>query len=71
MRAAPGELEHRFSAESYLDLIEHWFERERFAELDRRTAERLRDRALVRLRELPAASFRWRAPLVSLVAARG
>jgi hypothetical protein len=71
VRAAPAELEHRFGAERYLGLIEHWFERERFAELDRETAERLRDRALVRLREVPAASFLWRAPLVSLVAIRG
>ncbi len=70
VRASPERLEHRFSAESYFDLLEHWMERERFAALDKQTATHLREVALDRFRRLPAGSFLWRAPLVSVAAER-
>ncbi len=70
VRATAEALEHRFTPERYLDLVEHWWESERFAELDAATAARLRDTALRHLRDLPVGAFAWRAPLVSVVAQR-
>ncbi len=70
VRAAPELLEHWFSPESYLDLLEHWMELERFEALDAQAAAHLRAAALDRFRRLPAGSFQWRAPLVSVVAER-
>jgi SAM-dependent methyltransferase len=71
VRAAPEVLEHRFSPESYLDLLEHWMEVERFEALDAQGAAHLRAAALAQFRRLPAGAFHWRAPLVSVVAERG
>jgi SAM-dependent methyltransferase len=71
VRASPEALERRFTPESYLDLLEHWMEMERFEALDVQTAAQLRDAALARFRALPVGSFHWRAPLVSVVAERG
>jgi ubiquinone/menaquinone biosynthesis C-methylase UbiE len=63
-------LEHRFTPESYLDLLEHWLDRELFAGLDRGTQRQLRSRALESLRRLPAKAFVMRQPLVRVVGRR-
>ena len=64
--ARPEWLEHRFSAESYLDLLEHWVEREVFEQLAADQRQHLRATALARMRELPGEAFAWRRPLVSV-----
>ena len=63
-------LEHRFTPESYLDLLEHWIDRELFAGLDQETRRQLRARAIERMRELRPDAFRWRRPLVRVVGTR-
>jgi len=59
-------LEHRFTAKSYLDLLEHWIERELFEKLDADRRQELRTAALHRMRELGPTAFVWRRPLVSV-----
>ena len=59
-------LEHRFTPEGYLDLLEHWIERELFEKLDADRREHLRAMALRRMRELGTTAFVWRRPLVSV-----
>ena len=59
-------LEHRFTPEGYLDLLEHWIERELFEQLDADLRQRLRASALHRMRELGPTAFVWRRPLVSV-----
>lgn len=61
-------LEHRFTAKGYLDLLEHWMERELFEQLDAEPRQRLRTTALHRMRELGPTAFVWRRPLVSVTA---
>ena len=61
-------LEHRFTAESYMDLLEHWIERELFEKLDADQRQQLRAAALHRMRELGTTAFVWRRPLVSVTA---
>jgi ubiquinone/menaquinone biosynthesis C-methylase UbiE len=63
-------LEHRFTPESYLDLLEHWVDRELFAGLDHETRLRLRARAIERMSDLRTDAFRWRRPLVRVVGTR-
>jgi ubiquinone/menaquinone biosynthesis C-methylase UbiE len=63
-------LEHRFTAEGYLDLLEHWIDRELFAGLDADTREQLRSVSLQRMRDLPERAFLWRRPLVQVVGRR-
>ncbi len=70
VRARDVWLEHRFTAEGYLDLLEHWIDRELFAALDADTRERLRARSLERMRDLPERAFQWRRPLVQVVGRR-
>lgn len=70
VRARDVWLEHRFTAETYLDLLEHWIDRELFAGLDRETRDQLRAVALERMGDLPAAAFVWRRPLVRVVGRR-
>ncbi len=57
-------LEHRFTPESYLDLLEHWIERELFEKLDADALQDLRAAALARMRDLRPLAFVWRRPLV-------
>jgi len=59
-------LEHRFTPESYLDLLEHWMERELFEKLDADRSRELRAAVLHRMRELGPTAFVWRRPLVSV-----
>jgi SAM-dependent methyltransferase len=70
VRAWDASLEHRFTPESYLDLLEHWIDRDLFAGLDRETRLQLRARALERMGDLRADAFRWRRPLVRVVGTR-
>ncbi len=63
-------LEHRFTPETYLDLLEHWIDREVFAGLDPETREQLRAMALEGMGDLPGDAFVWRRPLVRVVGRR-
>jgi SAM-dependent methyltransferase len=63
-------LQHRFTPESYLDLLEHWIDRDLFASLDQETRLQLRARAMERMSDLRADAFRWRRPLVRVVGTR-
>jgi len=70
VRARDVWLEHRFTPEGYLDLLEHWIDREVFAGLDRETREQLRAMALEGMSDLPPEAFVWRRPLVRVVGRR-
>jgi hypothetical protein len=70
VRATGEVLDHQFTAQSYLDLVEHWIEDDTFAELDPQRRADARRRILRRLGGLPSAALRWRLPLVSVVARR-
>ena len=70
VRARDVWLEHRFTPEAYLDMLEHWIDRELFAGLDGETRGQLRAMALEGMRELPANAFLWRRPLVRVVGRR-
>jgi ubiquinone/menaquinone biosynthesis C-methylase UbiE len=63
-------LEHRFTPESYLDLVEHWIDREVFATLDAESRHQLRTVALRMMGELRSDAFLWRRPLVGVVGRR-
>ena len=70
VRASSDVLEHRFTPQEYLDLLEHWIEDDIFAELDGRRRGEARQRILRRLERLPSSALEWRLPLVSVVARR-
>jgi ubiquinone/menaquinone biosynthesis C-methylase UbiE len=70
VRARDVQLEHHFTPESYLDLLEHWMERELFSGLDAETHSELRALALRYMRELRPDVFTWRRPLVRAVGRR-
>ena len=70
VRAWDTWLEHRFTPESYLDLLEHWIDRELFVGLDHETRLQLRARAIERMSGLRDDAFRWRRPLVRVVGSR-
>lgn len=63
-------LEHWFTPETYLDTLEHWIDRELFANLDGDTRPQLRRKALELMRELPDKAFLWRRPLVRVLGTR-
>jgi ubiquinone/menaquinone biosynthesis C-methylase UbiE len=63
-------LDHRFKPEEYVDLLEHWIERETFASLDAESRRRLRGVALREMRALSPGAFVWRRPLVHIVGRR-
>lgn len=63
-------LEHRFTPESYLDLVEHWIDREVFATLDAESRRQLRTVALRMMGELRSDAFLWKRPLVQVVGRR-
>lgn len=63
-------LEHRFTAVGYLDLLEHWIDREIFASLDSESRHQLRTVALRMMGELRSDAFLWRRPLVRVVGRR-
>ena len=70
VRAWPDTLEHRFTAESYLDVLEHWIDREIFADLDEVTRRELRKRSIQMMEGLRNEAFLWRRPLVRAVGTR-
>ena len=70
VRAWSAWLEHRFTPESYLDVLEHWMDRELFAGLDAGTRSLLRARALRNMRDVAPQAFQWRRPLVRVVGRR-
>lgn len=63
-------LEHRFTPESYVDLLEHWIDREVFASLDAESRGQLRAVALRMMGELRPDAFVWRRPLVRVTGRR-
>ena len=70
VRAWSAWLEHRFTPESYLDVLEHWMDRELFAGLDAGTRSLLRARALRNMRDVAPQAFQWRRSLVRVVGRR-
>jgi ubiquinone/menaquinone biosynthesis C-methylase UbiE len=67
VRARDAWLEHQFTPGSYLDLLEHWIDRELFAGLDAETQVQLRSLTLERMGDLKPGAFLWRRPLVWVV----
>lgn len=63
-------LDHAFTADEYLAVSEHWFDRETFEDLAEPMRSRLRDLLRARLGELSPDALRWRRDLVSVVARR-
>ena len=59
-------LEHRYTPQSFLDVLEHWIESDLFDSLGARKRDGLRSLALTKLRRLPAEAFVWRRPLISV-----
>lgn len=70
VRARTEWLEHRYTPQTYLGVLEHWVESELFAGLGFARRHRLRREALRRMRRLPPDAFVWRRPLVSVVGVR-
>jgi ubiquinone/menaquinone biosynthesis C-methylase UbiE len=62
--AEVGWIEHRFTAESYLGLAEHWIADDIFEAMTEPERERLRAVALRRLRPLSPEALTWRRPIV-------
>jgi ubiquinone/menaquinone biosynthesis C-methylase UbiE len=70
VRGRDAWLEHPSTPESYLDLLEHWLDRELFAGLDAGTRQQLRARSLERMHRLRPSAFVLRQPLVRVVGTR-
>ena len=70
VRGRTAWLEHQFTPQSYLDLLEHWIEDDTFAALDEPMRRRLRAEVLRRLGQLTPDELKWRRPLISVVAVR-
>ena len=70
VRAQVDWLEHQFTPESYLGLVEHWTEDDVFARLDDGQRADVRRRLLRRLRRLEPGALVWRRPLISVVGQR-
>jgi ubiquinone/menaquinone biosynthesis C-methylase UbiE len=63
-------LEHQYSPESFLDVLENWIESDLFESLEPDMRERLRDMTLEKLRPIPPEAFLWRRPLISVAGDR-
>jgi SAM-dependent methyltransferase len=63
-------LEHRYTPESYLAMLENWLETETFRRLGFVRRRQLRQELRRRYRRLPAEDFVWRRPLISVVGTR-
>jgi SAM-dependent methyltransferase len=70
VRARAERLEHRYTPESYVDVLEHWIEDDTFARQAPRRRAELRARLLRRLRNLPPDELVWRPALISVTARR-
>ncbi len=66
--ARPDEVEHAFTAESYLALLENWERDDVFGPLEADELRDVRAETLDRWAGLPVDAFIWRAPVVSLLA---
>ena len=66
VRAGIEWLEHRYTPETFLDVLEHWIESDLFDSLDTETRERLRRMTLEKLRPIPPEALIWRRPLISV-----
>ena len=69
-RARRDWLEHPFTPQSYLDVVEHWIEDDVFSALDEARRRALRSLILGKLERLSAEELVWRRPLVSVLARR-
>jgi ubiquinone/menaquinone biosynthesis C-methylase UbiE len=70
IRAERVWVEHRFTPEEYVSLLEHWIERETFASLDEESRRQLRAVAVREMQALSPEDFVWRRPLVHVVGSR-
>ena len=70
VRAQVDWLNHQFTPDSYLGLVEHWTEDDAFARLDDDLRAEVRRRLLRRLRRLEPAALGWRRPLISVLGRR-
>ena len=59
-------LEHQYTPESFLDVLENWIESDLFDGLQPDIRQRLRQMTLEKLRPIPPEAFVWRRPLVSV-----
>jgi SAM-dependent methyltransferase len=63
-------LDHQYTPQSFLDVVEHWTDDDVFATLTEPVRAELRSRILQRLHRLRPSDLRWRRPLVSVVGRR-
>jgi SAM-dependent methyltransferase len=70
VQAARVWLEHAYTPESFVDVVEHWTDDDIVAGLTPDLRAELRSRLLDRLRRLDPGELLWRRPLVSVVARR-
>ena len=70
VRARERWLEHRYTPDSYVDMLEHWIEDDVFDPLDEPMRQRLRAEVMRRLERLDPAVLVWRRPLISVVGRR-
>lgn len=63
-------LDHQYTPQSFLDVVEHWTDDDIFATLTEPVRAELRARILQRLHRLRPSDLRWRRPLVSVVGRR-
>ena len=70
VRASSEWLEHRYTPESFVDVVEHWTDDDIISGLRPVLRAELRSRLLSKLRRLRPDELLWRRPLVSVVARR-
>jgi SAM-dependent methyltransferase len=70
VQAVRAWLEHAYTPESFVDVVEHWTDDDIVAGLTPDLRAELRSRLLDRLRRLDRGELLWRRPLVSVVARR-
>ena len=68
--AVPDVVEHAFTPDAYLALLEGWERDDVFEPLSALERERVRGKLRLRWADLPASAFVWRAPVVSLLGRR-
>ena len=70
VRARTVWLDHRYTVDSYIAMLEHWLETDTFRRLGFARRHQFRQELRRRFRRLPADAFVWRRPLVSVVGRR-
>lgn len=63
-------LEHRYTPETFLDVLEHWIESDLFDSLEPKIRQRLRHMTLEKMRTIQPEAFVWRRPLISVAGVR-